>query len=42
MPVSADYLDGHNGHPRPFIWTASADAIIAKHQRRKVMLKSLH
>lgn len=25
-----DYLDHHNGHPKPFVWTASADDIFAK------------
>jgi transposase len=26
----ADYIDAHNQEPKPFVWTASADAIFAK------------
>jgi transposase len=37
-----DYLDGHNADPKPFTWTAPADTIIAKHQRGKHVLESLH
>ena len=37
-----DYLDGHNADPKPFTWAAPADTIIAKHQRGKHMLESLH
>lgn len=29
----ADYLDDHNRDPRPFVWTATADAILAKVKR---------
>jgi hypothetical protein len=37
-----DYLDAHNAAPKPFVWTAPADTIIAKHQRGKHLLESLH
>ena len=37
-----DYLDAHNTDPKPFRWTAPADTIIAKHQRGKRPLQSLH
>ncbi len=37
-----DYLNAHNADPKPFRWTAPADAIIGKHQRGKRLLKSLH
>lgn len=36
------YLDAHNANPKPFRWTATADTIIAKHQRGKRLLESLH
>jgi hypothetical protein len=38
----SDYLDAHNADPKPFHWTAPADTIIAKHQRGKRLLESLH
>jgi hypothetical protein len=25
-----DYIDAHNASPRPFVWTATADAIFSK------------
>ena len=37
-----EYLDAHNADPKPFQWTAPADTIIAKHQRGKHLLESLH
>ena len=36
-----DYLAAHNADPKPFRWTAPADTIIGKHQRRKRLLESL-
>ncbi|GGG42381.1 hypothetical protein GCM10010964_32320 [Caldovatus sediminis] len=36
------YLDAHNADPKPFRWTAPADTILAKHQRGKRLLESLH
>ena len=34
-----DYLAAHNADPKPFIWTASAESIIAKVQRGRVALE---
>jgi transposase len=36
------YLDAHNRDPKPFIWTASADTIIAKVARCKAVYETLH
>ena len=36
--ATREYLDAHNADPKPFVWTASADTIIAKHQRGKRLL----
>lgn len=36
------YIDAHNEDPKPFIWTAPADTIIAKVQRGRQMLESIH
>ena len=33
-----DYLQAHNDDPKPFIWTASADSILAKVRRGRVAL----
>ena len=38
----AAYIAHHNVHPKPFVWTASADAIVAKVTRSKAMLETLH
>ncbi|MBA2436729.1 MAG: IS630 family transposase, partial [Acidimicrobiia bacterium] len=34
-----DYLDTHNADPKPFTWTASAESIIEKVKRGRVVLK---
>ena len=31
------YLAEHNAHPKPFVWTASAEAILAKLDRFPVL-----
>ena len=36
------YLDHHNLHPTPFVWTASPSAIVEKGNRGKQALESLH
>jgi transposase len=36
------YLVQHNDHPKPFVWTAKAAAILAKVQRGKQALESEH
>ena len=37
-----DYLGQHNANPKPFVWTASAGAILEKVARAKQALKSVH
>src|SRR5438445_6535788 len=36
------YLAVHNDHPKPFVWTASAQEIIDKVSRCKVILETVH
>ena len=36
------YLDAHNNNPKPFKWTATADAIIEKVNRCKAVLETVH
>ena len=37
-----DYIEAHNANPKPFSWTAPAEAIIEKVKRGKHLLESLH
>lgn len=37
-----DYIRENNVHPKPFVWTKSAEEIIQKVNRGKVILKTLH
>jgi transposase len=37
-----DYLENHNAHPQPFIWTKSAGQILEKVARAKQALESQH
>ena len=37
-----DYLDQHNADPKPFVWTATAPAILNKVARAKQALESQH
>ena len=37
-----DYLDNHNGHPKPYIWTKTATEIFSKVARAKQLLESQH
>jgi len=37
-----EYLDHHNADPKPFIWTASATAILEKVARGRQLLESIH
>jgi transposase len=32
------YVEHHNNHPKPFVWTAKAEDIIAKYRRAKAVL----
>jgi hypothetical protein len=36
------YLETHNADPRPFVWTASATAILEKVARGRQTLESAH
>ena len=37
-----DYVEHSNENSRPFVWTATADSIIAKVTRGKAMLETVH
>ena len=37
-----DYLQAHNQDPKPFVWTASIDTILAKVGRCKAVLETVH
>ena len=37
-----DYIAGHNAHPKPFVWTKSAEAILEKVGRCKAILETVH
>jgi transposase len=37
-----EYLETYNENPRPFVWTASVDAILSKVGRCKAVLETLH
>ncbi|HEY3303006.1 MAG TPA: IS630 family transposase, partial [Candidatus Binatia bacterium] len=32
------YIQHHNNNPKPFVWTAKAEDIIAKYRRAKAVL----
>jgi hypothetical protein len=36
-----DYLDHHNAHPKPFVWTKSAEEILAKVSRARRALETV-
>ena len=36
-----DYLDAHNGDPKPFVWTATADSILGEVRRGRVTLQAV-
>ena len=37
-----DYLDAHNNDPKPFVWTATAEYILAKVARGRVALQAVN
>ena len=37
-----EYLDDHNKQPKPFVWTASVEQILAKVNRCKAILETAH
>lgn len=36
-----EYLDSHNDAPRPYVWTATADSILAKVARGRIALDAV-
>jgi hypothetical protein len=42
IAATEDYLTVHNDDPKPFVWTASADAILEKVRRGRVALEQVH
>ena len=36
-----EYLDAHNDHPKPFVWTATAESILEKVRRGRVALEQV-
>ncbi len=39
IAVIEEYLQAHNGNPKPFVWTATAESILEKVQRGRVALQ---
>jgi len=39
VPAIEEYLRVHNDDPKPFVWTATAEQILAKVQRGRVALQ---
>ena len=37
-----EYVQNNNRQPKPFVWTASVEKILAKIQRCKVILETVH
>ena len=37
-----DYLNNHNGNPKPYVWTKTAVEILSKVARAKQALESQH
>ena len=37
-----EYLDNHNQNPKVFVWSASAERILAKVAKSKEVLETLH
>jgi hypothetical protein len=40
-PQSRKYLDAHNEDPRPYVWTATAESILAKVARGRIALEKV-
>ena len=36
-----EYLDAHNDDPKPFVWTATAESILAKVARGRIALEKV-
>jgi len=37
-----DYLAAHNNDPKPFVWTATADDVLAKVARGRIALQAVN
>ena len=36
-----EYIDAHNNDPRPYVWTATAESILAKVARGRIALEKV-
>ncbi len=36
-----EYIDAHNNDPRPYVWTATAESILAKVARGRITLEKV-
>ena len=36
-----EYIDAHNNDPKPYVWTATAESILAKIARGRVTLEKV-
>jgi hypothetical protein len=36
-----EYIDAHNNDPRPYVWTATAQSILAKIARGRIALEKV-
>ena len=36
-----EYIDAHNNDPRPYVWTATAQSILAKVARGRIALEKV-
>ncbi len=37
-----EYIDAHNQDPRPYVWTATAESILAKVARARATLNTVN
>jgi transposase len=42
IAVIAEYIATHNAHPKPFVWTKSAEMILSKVSKCKAILETVH
>jgi hypothetical protein len=42
MAAIDEYIQVHNAQPKPFVWTASAEKILAKVGKCKAIFDTLH
>ena len=36
-----EYIDAHNNDPKPYVWTATAESILAKIARARITLEKV-